>query len=231
MAALRPNELHMATAGNATCPTGRWLADTAGNSAARRVVLVDGWRRTGVGHSIVGVAGAMQLLLLHHNESRRSVRTAFCIPRKLTRHYVFRAPMPLCRGSHFDLSHYIALDGVSNFVASGEDLAPGPGVLLLRSPRSCDEIARALSGPRCSQCICSAPRVPCRPQHSVETTPTYALVSAVFSCPQRSSAVLSCSPPALVSRVLSRDAPSTSRYSPPCSRHYLLFAPPQYLSF
>ena len=35
--------------------------------------------------------------------------------------------MPLCRGSHFDLSHYIALDGVSNFVASGEDLAPGGG--------------------------------------------------------------------------------------------------------
>lgn len=125
------------------CGAESWLWRTHNNTSDRRVVLVDGWRGVGIGHSLQGVAFALQLLL----HSDRSIRLAFCIPDALRKPYQgFKRPVPRCEDTGlFDLSRHIALEGLPNFAASHDDLVPSGPRALHRSPTGCEHIRRLLA--------------------------------------------------------------------------------------
>ena len=85
------------------CNSTEFLRRTANNRAPRRLLLVDAWRGTGMGHSTMGVANLVELGLAFD----RSLRIAFCAPPALTQY--FQPPMPSCKRPHFDLLEYLSL--------------------------------------------------------------------------------------------------------------------------
>eukprot|EP00966_Prymnesium_polylepis_P160987 3720045-Prymnesium_polylepis.1 len=68
-----------------SCGASRWLRLSVNNSAPRRLVVLESWAFTGLGHSIAGTARWMQLVL--HAAPDRAVRFAHCAPAALARHY------------------------------------------------------------------------------------------------------------------------------------------------
>lgn len=82
------------------CGLTSWLVATSNNTSPRRVIVVDAWPHTGIGHSIR--AAALWLQLLRHHD--RSVRLAFsCVPARLQSHFQqVEHEVPACSRKVFD---------------------------------------------------------------------------------------------------------------------------------
>lgn len=88
------------------CDLTRWLRSTANNTAARKLIVVNGWVGTGIGHSILASARWLEVI----RRSDRAIRFAFCVPAALLWAYPLT---PSCDQSDlFDLHRYIAFRGV-----------------------------------------------------------------------------------------------------------------------
>lgn len=127
-----------------SCLTADWHTRTGNNTAERRVVVIDSWPHTGMGHSTIGGANWMQLMssLEAHEGGDRALRFAFCVPDSLDTEWAhkIRDAMPKCGEKHFDLYRHIGVDGLSNLQASPADF-PADSKVLVKP--SCGEMREA----------------------------------------------------------------------------------------
>ena len=104
-----------------SCEARRWLQDTRNNTIERRLIVLDSWAGTGLGHSFTGTAN--WLALVQQLAVPRSLRFAFCIPPDVNSSFQPAASvrdvngrlwrMPICSERTFDLHEHITFDGVS----------------------------------------------------------------------------------------------------------------------
>jgi hypothetical protein len=99
-----------------SCHVEEWRRRTADNTRNRRLIIIDPWRGTGLGHVILGLGNAIALAL----QSNRSLRFAACAPRRLATS--FAPSMPACEDeSHFDILDYVHFEGVPSLQATPSD--------------------------------------------------------------------------------------------------------------
>jgi hypothetical protein len=99
-----------------TCDVADWRRRTTDNTRNRRLIIIDPWRGTGLGHIILGLGNAIALAL----QSNRSIRFAACAPRRLASS--FAPAMPACEDrQHFDVLDYVYFEGVPLLQATATD--------------------------------------------------------------------------------------------------------------
>ena len=99
-----------------SCAAAEWRRRTSGNTCNRRLIFVDSWRGTGLGHVIIGLSNALAFAL----RTNRSIRIASCVPRRLAAS--FAPAMPACEdGRHFDALDYVHFDGIPLLQATASD--------------------------------------------------------------------------------------------------------------
>lgn len=98
------------------CDATSWRRRTSNNIHSRRVIFVDPWKGTGLGHVLLGHASIVALAL----RLNRSLRFATCAPRALAAS--FSPPMPACEaGGTFDVLDYVEFAGVPDLQAQASD--------------------------------------------------------------------------------------------------------------
>ena len=139
-------------AGDCAATASDWLRRTQNNTSPRRLVVLQSWAYIGLGHSILGSAQWMQLVL--QSAPDRAVRFAHCAPSALLRAHYGRPrggsvpPLTACeQRAHFDLANSIAYVGLRTLAAAASDLvASGSGISHLKRP-SCARMLQELQGP------------------------------------------------------------------------------------
>lgn len=100
-------EVELRAAAPATsCDHAAWHAATDGNRAARRLLVVDSWKKVGMGHQVRGLSAQLELALAVEPRAMRSLRFAFCAPAAAAKR--FMPPMPPCDAETFDLLNFLS---------------------------------------------------------------------------------------------------------------------------
>ena len=128
-------------ASSASCDTSCWRRLTADNSSPRRVIVADAWSKSGLGNLLPGIA--MWLTFLLRAAPDRSVRFAWCVPRRVHETPRWRLGrgmgMPVCNerayataAMHRGVESALRFDGLHNLAAEAEEWAAAH--VLLRRP-------------------------------------------------------------------------------------------------
>ena len=102
------------------CAPQKWLLHTRNNTSSNRVVVVDSWAHIGMGHTIQASASWLHVVL----QTNRSIRFAFCVPRRVTAAFQEHGNvMPHCSKKSFDLHEYAGFAGLDNLEANPKDFS------------------------------------------------------------------------------------------------------------